>query len=422
MNKIEKIVYDLVKSNPAIKNLIRNTYQSMFDLLPDKEDFFRKQTVVKEGFFFGFHDCSPFSQNEKYILANKLLVDLHMPVENEMLEVGYWNSNFSEYTVVDKTKAWNYHKGCRLQWLGETNDKFIFNDYENEHYVSKIYSLLKKNIIVVDFPIDTISSNGKYATSFSYERLNRYMPGYGYLFSDEPFFEENSSDKTGLYLCDIENNEKKLIVSLRELSEIIPNETMNGAHHFVTHTQFSPDGSRIAFLHRWTYGDNPDKRYSRLVTCKLDGSDIRVSCTTGMVSHFDWNHKHGILAYCQVDGQDGHYIFPDYKMESAKRVGASLNSDGHQSYVTDTDYFVTDTYPDKRRRSKIYLVNIKTDEVELLVDVKSPKKFQSPDVYHHWACDLHPRISPDANWLCFDSSHTGSRALCLMPLNMTKVD
>ena len=83
-----------------------------------------------------------------------------MPVENEMLEVGYWNSNFSEFTVVDKTKAWNYHKGCRLQWLGETNDKFIYNDYENGHYVSKIYSLLKKNIIVVDFPIDTISSNG----------------------------------------------------------------------------------------------------------------------------------------------------------------------------------------------------------------------------------------------------------------------
>ncbi len=35
--------------------------------------------------------------------------------------------------------------------------------------------------------MDTVSYDGKYATGFSYERLTRYMPGYGYVHSDEPF-------------------------------------------------------------------------------------------------------------------------------------------------------------------------------------------------------------------------------------------
>ncbi len=39
MNKLEKIVYDRVKSNPKVKMFIRNAYQSLYDIFPDKEDF-----------------------------------------------------------------------------------------------------------------------------------------------------------------------------------------------------------------------------------------------------------------------------------------------------------------------------------------------------------------------------------------------
>lgn len=417
MNKIEKIVYDLVKSNPALKSCIRNIYQGVFDLLPEKENWSKNKIIEKKGYYFGFHDKSPFSFDERYILANKIEIPLRMPKAEDELAVGYWNEDLSAYTEVKKTRAWNYHKGCRLQWLGDNSRQFIFNNVSNEKLSALIYDVNGKFVKDINFPIDTVSHNGKYATSFSYERLNRYMPGYGYYYQDEPYFEENDSENTGLFLIDIEKNTKKLIVSLKQIAAIQPEKTMNNAHHYVTHTEFSPNDERVAFLHRWTYED-PDKRYTRLVTCKLDGSDIQISATSGMVSHYVWDEKHGILAYAQVNGIDGHYIFDDYKMKNSIRVAPNLNSDGHQSYVPNEDEFVTDTYPDKRRHAKIYLCNIKSKENELIADLKSPKQFQSPNIYTHWACDLHPRVSPTGKYVSFDSVHNGERAFCVMKLRV----
>ena len=415
MNKIEKVVYDLVKSNPQLKLFLRNTYQSVFDLLPEKDNWSKNEIIEKKGYYFGFHDKSPFSFDECYILANKLEIPLRMPKEGDSLTVGYWDKNFSKYTEVSKTYAWNYHKGCRLQWLGDNAKYFIFNNIVDGRLGAAIASVGNESLRTISYPIDTVSHDGRYATSFSYERLNRYMPGYGYCYHDEPYFEEKESDNTGLFLVDIEKNTRELIVSLKYLAEIQPEDTMKDAHHYVTHTEFSPDDERIAFLHRWTYED-PDKRYTRLITCKLDGTDIQISKTSGMVSHYDWDEKHGILAYCQVNGIDGHYVFSDYKMNAPQRVAPMLNSDGHQSYVPNSECFVTDTYPDKRRHAKLYLCDIKKGTSELIADLKSPKKFQSPDVYTHWACDLHPRVSPKGKYVCFDSVHDGVRSLCVMEI------
>lgn len=415
MNKIEKLVYDLVKSNPRLKSIIRNTYQSFFDLLPDKDNWSQSDIIVKEGYFFGFHDKSPISYNEKYVLANKLNISLRMPNQEDSLIVGYWDDNFSSYVEVAKTYAWNYHKGCRLQWLGDNTHLFIFNNLVEGKLGATIYDINKKELKDICFPIDTTSHNGNFATGFSYERLNRYMPGYGYCYCDEPFFEENESQNTGLFMIDLVKNTRQLIISLKELAEIRPDDTMKNAHHYVTHTEFSPDDERIAFLHRWTYED-PDKRYTRLITCKLDGSDVKVSETSGMVSHYVWDEKHGILAYCQVNGVDGHYIFPNYKMNYPMRVAQDLNSDGHQSYVKGTDLFVTDTYPDKRRHAKLYLCSTNGASSKIIADLKSPKKYQSPTLYKHWACDLHPRVSPSGKYVCFDSVHSGERSLCIMKI------
>ena len=415
MNRVEKFVYDIVKKNPKLKLKIRNIYQSAFDLLPDKKDEFSGNLTEKKGFFFGFHDISPWSQNEEFILSNKLEIDLHMPEKGEPLTVGFWNREMSVFTPIKQTLAWNYHKGCRLQWIGNSNEQFIFNDVVGEK-VGAVISSIDGNIIKsIQDPIDTVSPDGRYATSFSYERLNRYMPGYGYVYKDNPFFEEAASEHTGLFLIDLISGNKKLIVSLSSLANIKTEKSMHNAHHYVTHTEFSPDGDRISFLHRWTHED-PNQRFTRLVTCKLDGSDIYISNTSGMVSHYDWDRNHGILAYSQVNGIDGHYIFKDYKMDNGIRVGKELNSDGHQSYIPGTNKFITDTYPDKRRRSKLFLVDIETDNVIKIADMKSPKKYQSPNVYKHWACDLHPRVSPSGRFVSFDTVHSGERAFCIMSL------
>lgn len=412
MNKLEKLVYDLLKSNPTLKGKVRDIYQSVFDLLPDKENFFTNDIIIKENHFFGFHDVNPV-QN-RYMLDNKLYIPLRMPSKYDELGVGFWNLDDDIYTEVDRTITWNYHKGCRLQWLGNSKEKFIYNYLVNRKLGSKIYSIHDKTFSELHFPIDSISPDSHYATTFSYGRLEKFMPGYGYAYGDNDYIGKRAPNETGLFIIDLNNDSAKLIISLKKLCEMSPNDSMINANHFVTHTEFSPDGQRIAFLHRWTY-DDPNQRFSRLITCKLDGSDIHISPTSGMVSHYVWDSKHGILAYCQIDGIDGHFLFSDYTMLSYRRVAKNLNSDGHQSFIPDSDYFVTDTYPDRRRYANIYLVNIKTDETKLIVSAKSPKKYQTRDPYNNIACDLHPRITGDM--LCFDSVHTGNRAICLMKID-----
>ena len=429
MNKIEKLVYDALKRHPQIKLFVRDMYQNVMDLIPDRPNFTAGDTQVFEGFFWGFHDVSPISSDERHMLGCKLNIPLRMPQPGEPLTIGYWDisRNFHE---VATSYAWAYHKGCRLQWLGDSNDTFIFNTCRDNRLCAEIhhipasdskedsnhnsqFSLLNSQFI--SWPIDTVSHNGRFATTFSYRRLEKMMPGYGYDVEDGSYLDEAAPKGTGLYLIDIKQNTRSLLLSLADLAKMEPTENMKGARHFVTHTEFSPDDQRIAFLHRWTF-DDPDERFTRLITCRLDGTDIHISPTTDMVSHYVWDAPHGILAFCRIGTVDGHYLFSDYTMKKWRHVAPQLNSDGHQSFIPGTDAAVTDTYPDGRRYAKLWRINLENDETTLLADLKSPKAFQSPNCYKNWACDLHPRVSPHGTYVTFDSVHTNRRALCVMKL------
>ena len=73
---------------------------------------------LKKDFSFGFHDVSPFSNDESKVLANKVSFDFRMPKAGESIEIGYFDFNdgkFGKFHKVGESYAWNYHMGCRLQ-------------------------------------------------------------------------------------------------------------------------------------------------------------------------------------------------------------------------------------------------------------------------------------------------------------------
>jgi len=415
MNTIEKFVYNRVKNNYLLKNTIRNIYQGVYDLLPNYESTFKTSPIVIENSFFGFHDVTPFSQDGKMHLANYLTIPLRMPTKNDLLKIGYWTGeNFNKWVELGETGAWNYHKGCRLQWISFSS-MCIYNQAIDGALCAEIVNVDTGNKRKIDWPIDTVSPDGSLATTFSYERLQAMMPGYGYLYGDDDsYMSENIPDKTGLFLIDLHKNERHLLLSLKEIADFKHEESMEGTFHFVTHTEFSPDNNYLAFLHRWYKGVF---RRTRLIVYDLKQKKMFVSPTSGMVSHYHWNNINGIIAYCNLEGIDSHVYFFSPQMQEWKRCGTSiLNSDGHQHFI-DNDWFLVDTYPDKWRHCKLYKVNCKTDEVVLLADVKNPKAFVAPDQEHWWKCDLHPRCNQTGHWISFDTVHTGVRSLCLMPLD-----
>ena len=420
MNRLESIVYNWVRKNPALKQAVRNIYQGVFDLLPRPQEYFAFPYQYREGFFFGFHDVSPFSPDETKLLANQNAFDLRMPRPEEGLEVGYFDFHqgmIGDFHPLGMSYAWNYHKSCRLQWLNES--QVIFNTAVNNRPVSKMIDVGTEKVEMIGYPIDAVyvDAEKKWATSFSYERLERCMPGYGYPYKDEGFIEQPAPKQTGLYLLDLENGTRKLLVSLAELAETVDYGFMNGYLHFVTHTEFSKDGKYIAFLYRRIpmTGDYM-KRRTQVRVYDLEENCLMTLPTQESGSHYVWNGRNQLIISCIIDRKSCHVLYDMNDVANYRIIaGEKLNSDGHQSFVSDT-VFVTDTYPDKYRMAKIYRADIETQQTELLVSVYSPKRFQTKDFKCHIACDLHPRVSPSGRYLCFDSPRTGKRGLYVMNL------
>ncbi|WP_146106212.1 hypothetical protein [Aureicoccus marinus] len=199
MNKLEKLIYDVVKKNPGLKRRIRNVYQSAFDLMPRKKNYSVNPISVKEGYFFGFHDVTPFSLDDQLVLANKLTIPRRMPGPKDLLELGYFtiDGGLKEFIKIGETYSWNYHKGCRMQWLNQ--EEVIYNSVGEKGMGATIVNIRSKKERKINFPIDSVHEGGHLASSFSYERLESCMGGYGYLYKDDSYLEENVPDGTGLF-------------------------------------------------------------------------------------------------------------------------------------------------------------------------------------------------------------------------------
>lgn len=419
MNRIETVIYRLVRSNPTLKNAVRNLYQCLFDMLPRKDEYFKNEFDFKEGYYFGFHDLQEVSFDGTKVLANRLSFDLRMPQKGESEQVGYLDldsdGHLGNFHSLGETLAWNYHKGCRLQWVG--NDSVAFNTYSDGRLVSRIADISTGTSREIGFPIDTVSHDSSMATSFSYERLEYCMSGYGYPYPDDSYMDEDHPEKTGLFVIGLNDGTRKLVVPLSTLAGSVPEEYRDGYMHYVTHTEFSPDDRYVSFLHRWRMHTGTDlKRWTRIMV--YDRYEDRLIELPSQISgsHYVWNSQNQIVASCVIDGHSCHVLFDFEKSGSRHIIAPSvLNSDGHQSFVSD-NMMITDTYPDKYRQSKLYMVDLSTDTVEHIASVFSPKSFQSSPSKGHVACDLHPRVSCDGKYVLFDSCRTGKRGIYIMKL------
>ena len=315
----------------------------------------------------------------------------------------------------------------------------------------------KENVLSV--PLSSISGDGRYGVGYSFSRVERAMPGYGYALTNHHVaglphndpLDQPVTDHSYLYVTDLNSDKTTPLFSIRELASVEPETDMDGAYHFVSHALFSPSGRRFLFLHRWVKGDLRSRR-SRLMTLDVDGRQLHVFPTEGMVSHMAWRGDRQVLAWCRVDGRDGYVLFDDLSERSdgfVRIAEGALTSDGHPSFLMDgggfepgvktgamtglkTDGFadgprsknglpsqiITDTYPDRTRRSSLLLFDMDQGEKVLLGQFRHPKRFASADPAKNWRCDLHPRPDRSGKVVCFDSVHTGARSLCTMPLEI----
>jgi len=418
MNKLEKQVYDILKHNPRLKLFVRNIYQRIFDLLPTPQTESAYEIQVREGFFFGFHDHTPFSPDNTKMLAHRYTIPLRMPELGETVDIGFFEGeSLEEFKPLDKSRTWAWHLGSKLQWCGQEN-RIVFNDHIDGRNVARIVDIKKreKERILPD-SIGSVSPDGHWAIGYSFSRVERCMPGYGYRYPvDDPEKDAMVPERHGIHLINLDNGKKELLFSIADIAKIDPCPSMDGAFHFFTHTIFSPNSKRFIFLHRWVVG-GIFKRYSRLISCGIDGEGIHVFPTKDMVSHIGWRGADQVIAYCRMPIHDDQYVlFNDQEKDRFEIIGRDFfNSDGHPSFEPSGRWMVTDTYPDRRRVQNLIIYDKTGNRRYDIARLPMPQKYQSRP-YKHLACDLHPRWDREGKRICFDSSFTGTRSLCFIDL------
>ncbi len=412
MNKLESFIYQAVKHNPRIKNLVRDVYQVLFAMMPGPAEKSVYPVTVREGFFFGFHDKIPWSANNSLLLAHGYNnLSNHEPTPDDRVDIGYFQGEkATDFKKIATTGCFNWQQGSMLQWLG-SSDRFIFNDAGEGSNVARIFNTQGQAEGVLSAAVSAVDPMGNKALSYNFTRLQRYFPGYGYMHGNDPEIEEATPSSHGISVIDIQKNLSTKLFSVRDIASFHPEKSMDGAHHFLTHCLFSPSGQRFIFFHRWIKDGN--FIFTRMLSSDTNGKQLHIFPTRDMVSHIAWQDDSHVLAYCRSrENKDAYIIFEDMS-EVHQVIGADdFSSDGHPSFARKyPEWFITDTYPDRMRRSYLILYNILKEKRVDLGFFRQPLQYKEAV-----RCDLHPRWNHEGTIICFDSAHTGKRALCTMDI------
>ncbi len=416
---LENSVKNILSSHPTIKKVVKRLYQKFMYSISKKIKFEGNLKKVSPNddyeYFFGYYDKSPWDATNRYMICMKAVNtsnNVAPPDKADILLIDTKNDN--KAIKIAETNSWNVQQGCMAQWLGPNfNEKIIYNDFRNGKYCSIILNVFTKEEKEICMPIYAVSSSGDFALSLDFSRLHRLRPGYGYSNLKDNTAGIDIPDEPCIWYIDLINNTSKGILNYNDLFNFETRNEMKNSQHKVNHIMLNPSNNRFMVIHRWLNGN---KKYSRLITCDIDGKNLFNLSDDNMVSHCYWKNDEEIIAFERKKGiGDGYFLMKD-KTKDFNHIWKHIISDGHPSYSPDKSLIVTDTYANKKRICSLKIMN--EDEIITIAKVFSPFKYDNDT-----RCDLHPRWSRDGKKICIDSVHEGKRGLYVIPIddiNFTK--
>lgn len=404
---IESKIHDKLLNHPKLKKVVKRCYQRTMVSLSKK--FKSEGNIVRVSpnddydYFFGYYDKSPWDITGRYMLCMKASDTSKNVAPKEKLEILLIDTeNNNETKKIAESHSWNVQQGCMAQWLGPKFDrKIIYNDFRDNKYCSIILDVFSGEEKVIDMPVYSVSSDGKFALTLDFSRLHRLRPGYGYSNLEDQTKSEKLPDSPCVWLINLSKNTYEPYLYYKDFYNFETRDEMINAEHKVNHIMISPNNDKFMIIHRWFIGN---KKYSRLITCEIKTKSMYNLSDDDMVSHCYWKNNDEIIAFENKKGEgNGYYLMKD-KSKEFTHLWPSLKSDGHPSYSPDGNYVVTDSYPNKKRVQTLRLLN---DDMSIsIAKVFSPFKYDNDT-----RCDLHPRWSRDGKSICFDGCFEDNRRL-----------
>ena len=421
----QKINYQLNKY-PAVKKYIKRVYQlgcyAVSSKIKSEGNIVRvSPNDPNHEYFFGYYDKSPWDASMRYMICMRAKDTWSNPDPIGKADICLLNLNFDSNNEryckrIATTHTWNVQQGCMAQWLGpDFKSHILYNDMRDGKYCSVILNIDTMEERVLPMPCYTVSVDGKTALSLDFSRLHSLRLGYGYAELPEVTKGVALPDTIAIWKMDIETGEVTELLKYTDFAnfQLRPEMLEKGSVHKVNHLMLSPNGKRFMVLYRWFCGQ---RKYTRLVTCNVDGTGMYVLSDDDMVSHCYWKNDEEIIAFeRKKEWGPGYYLMKD-KTQEWQHLWGQLSNDGHPSYCpTDSSLVVTDSYPNRARVADIKLLrdtDSEAKDMKVIARVFAPFKYDNDT-----RCDLHPRWRQDGKAVCFDSIFEGHRGLYIVNLD-----
>jgi len=421
MSLEQKINYQLNKY-PAVKKVIKRAYQLGCYAVSKKvecEGNVMRMSPDDKGheYFFGYYDKSPWDATDRYMICMRAKDTWRVPDPLDTADILLIDTeDNNSVRKVATTHTWNVQQGCMAQWLGpDFKSHILYNDMRDGKFCSVVLDITTGEERILPMPAYTVSADGKTALSLDFSRLHSLRLGYGYAALPESTKDITLPDAAAIWKMDIETGEVTELLKYTDFANFQPRSEMQeeGSVHKVNHLMLSPNGKRFMVLYRWFCGQ---RKYTRLVTCNIDGTDMYNLSDDDMVSHCYWKNDEEIIAFeRKKEFGPGYYLMKD-KSQEWTHLWPAISNDGHPSYCPmDNSLVVTDSYPNRARIAELKLLrdtDIKGKEMKVIARVFAPFKYDNDT-----RCDLHPRWSKDGKKVCFDSVFEGHRGLYVVNID-----
>lgn len=388
MNVFVRLVHSGVQRFPRLKNSLKLLYQFFNVLLSTEPSVQNVRHCLKDA-FLGFHDVSPWNAvGSKFAFHQTLERNRRKITPEDEVEIGYLDLSSGRKEIIDKTPAFNWQQGSRLQWVG-SSDVLCYNMFVNGDLQSCFFDCVSAKKFYLPVPVYSIDGCGEYFVTTNFAAIEKYMSGYGYVGN------YNEKIPSGSFsVWSVGSKQMVFSISLDELSSVGLQLTHD--NYFISHFQFSPDGKTIAFFVRQEIDKDWYQTY--FLTCDLSTHQLRYFAKVKEATHFAWMDEKSLLVFMKSTLVSAFHRLSIMSGEvSAIKVLAKL-PDGHP--FLDGGQLVIDSYPDARRNQNLYIFDPSSNALRKINSSHAPFGYSG-----YSRVDMHPKLRLSDGLVAFDASN-----------------
>jgi len=249
--------------------------------------------------YIGQCQTIPWDATGRYIVGLEIDAIDRMPRPEEaatVILIDTYQSN--KILRVEKTHAWNPQQGTMFYWHPlKAATQFFFNDRDVD--TGKVF-VVRYDLETAervreyrydDAPIGNggVAPNGVAFLGLNYGRLARLRPVTGYPGALDWSKHERAPGNDGMFITEIENGSKRLLVSFRQLAERLEQRlgAIDNTELFINHTLWNRRCDRVYFFVRAGWGGRSGARINTPCSVNIDGTGLTLH-DTHIGGHPEW--------------------------------------------------------------------------------------------------------------------------------------